>query len=91
MERSDDDTFEDETIVERIIGLREMFPAPVRNLVGKIPGAAKTIFSSSRFIVWTICSTATIAVLPLSFEIERAEYERQQKNQERSMMFGPES
>lgn len=86
--------FEDENIIERIFGLTEMFPEPVRNVVNSSVNnsfsAAKWVFTKTRSISWFVCSTAAILVLPLSIEIERQEYEQQIKNQERNIILGSE-
>lgn len=81
----------DETIIERIVALREMFPESLCTLIGKSKSLIKTIFSSSKAISWIIASTAAVLVLPISLETERQEYEQQMKRQERNILLGPES
>lgn len=90
-----DEPFEDETIIERIIGLNEMFPESLRTAVGatisKSTSCLKTVFSATRTVTWILCSTAAILVLPISLETERLEYEQQMKRQERNIILGAES
>lgn len=86
--------FEDESIRERIIGLTEMFPESIRNVVGTTAKSTssmiKWLYSSTRVVTWFVCSTAAILVLPVSLEVERHQYEEQLKNQERSIILGSE-
>lgn len=87
--------FEDETIVERIIGLNEMFPETLRNAVSssvsKSLSCVKWVFSASRTVSWFVCSTAAILVLPISLETERQQYKEEMKRQERNIILGPET
>lgn len=86
--------FEEESIVERIMGLNEMFPESLRNAVSTTFSTSfsciKKVFSTSRAVTWAICSTSAILILPLSLEMERQEYEQQMKRQERNIILGPE-
>lgn len=85
--------FEEETLLERIIGLHEMFPDPIRRAFGttisKSTKCFNWIFSTTRAVTWFACSTAAILVLPISLETERLEYENQLKRQERNLILGP--
>lgn len=90
-----EDAFEEESIMERIIGLNEMLPEPVRKVLGatlsKSTSTLKWAFWASRSVTWIVCSTAAILVVPISLESERLEYEQQMKRQERNILMGPES
>lgn len=52
----DDEDFEDETIVERIVALKEMFPESVQNAVGSVNRAlvngSKLALSKGRTATW---------------------------------------
>ena len=52
----DDDLLEDETLLERIIALKEMFPESVQNTVGKVNHAvvstSKFAYSKGRTAAW---------------------------------------
>lgn len=89
-----EEPFEEETIIERIFGLNEMFPAKLRNAVSSTVSSTcfciKKLFSVSRTVTWLVCSTSAILVLPISLEMERQEYEQQMKRQERNIILGPE-
>lgn len=88
-----EEPFEDESIIERIIGLNEMLPESVRNAFDTTCSTTfsclKKVFSASRIVTWAICSTSAILILPLSLEMERQEYEQQMKRQERNIILGP--
>uniref|UniRef100_A0A5K3EWC4 Mitochondrial import receptor subunit TOM22 homolog n=1 Tax=Mesocestoides corti TaxID=53468 RepID=A0A5K3EWC4_MESCO len=89
----DDSDFEDETIIERLIGLTEMFPDWLRNgtsaafdhSIKVLSGA----YSLSRSIAWFVASTSTICLFPLMLELERNQMEEQEALEHRSMMLGP--
>lgn len=90
-----EDTFEEETVLERIIGLTEMFPEKVRSMVGttysKSTSCLGWMFSATRSVTWIVCSTAAILLVPLSLEKERLDWETQMKRQERNIILGPDS
>lgn len=87
--------FEEESLAERIFGLNEMFPEPLRKVFGatirESTSCFKWIFSTTRTVAWIACSTAAILVLPISLETERQEYKEQMKRQERNIILGPET
>ena len=92
-EEDDDDDFEDETLVERLVGLSEMFPEGLANLVsisssGMVSGL-KWAFGASRSLTWVLCSSATIMFLPIMIETERFGMEEAQKQQQRQILLGP--
>ncbi|KAG9510423.1 Mitochondrial import receptor subunit TOM22-like protein, partial [Fragariocoptes setiger] len=90
-----DDKFIEESIAERIRGLAEMFPDSLRRACRSVFSGSKAsvswIYSSSRIITWLFCSSSAILVLPLAVEMQRAEFENQQKRQERNILLGPTS
>lgn len=91
MSYSEFDDFADETIVERIVALKDMFPQGLCSLIGATKSLIKTIFVSGKTVSWILASTAAVLVLPISLETERQEYEQQMKRQERNILLGPES
>ncbi|KAF8564314.1 hypothetical protein P879_08501 [Paragonimus westermani] len=88
-----DEDFEDETVVERLIGLTEMFPESFRNGCSSALKIAlsgiSTTFDLSKNVSWFLASTATICFLPLFLELERAQTEEQEAVHQRTMMLGP--
>ncbi|GAB1610757.1 mitochondrial import receptor subunit TOM22 homolog [Argonauta hians] len=88
-----DDEDLDETLVERLVGLTEMFPESLRNTVctmGHLSVSyAKMLYGVSRTIAWVFVSSATIIVLPALFESERAQAQEQQLQQQRQILLGP--
>ncbi|XP_030746905.1 mitochondrial import receptor subunit TOM22 homolog isoform X2 [Sitophilus oryzae] len=94
IEGSEDDE-EPETLSERLWGLTEMFPEPVRNLthvtvVNTKLGICKA-YGFSRSAAWIIFSTSIILFAPVIFEVERANMEEMQRSQQKQMLLGPSS
>ncbi|CAH8545830.1 unnamed protein product [Schistosoma turkestanicum] len=91
----DDEDFdiEDESLIERLIGLTEMFPESVRRSASlAFSATSKGIVSAyaiSRSLTWFVASTATVCFLPLILELERVQTEEQEAAQQRTMMLGP--
>ncbi|CAL8072513.1 unnamed protein product [Calicophoron daubneyi] len=89
----DDADFEDETLLERLIGLTEMFPESVRRRVSStfyfIISGVKSSYGISRSVSWFLASTATLCFLPLFLELERVQTEEQEAVHQRTMMLGP--
>ncbi|CAL1528255.1 unnamed protein product [Lymnaea stagnalis] len=90
----DDEEFEeDESISERLIGLTEMFPEPIRKscsyAISFLTSATKTSVSAMRSILWIASSSAVILVLPVLFESERAKQHEEEIQQQRQILLGP--
>merc|ERR1712136_289266 len=92
-EEDEDDDDIDETILERLIGLGEMFPASVQNMTSKLIfgsiSSVKGLFSFARSASWIVFSTSAILFAPIIFEVERAQMEEMQKQQQRQILLGP--
>lgn len=88
-----EDEFEDETLSERLWGLTEMFPAPVRKVTGVVSertvDASKSIYKWSRAGLWIFASSFTVLLLPVIIENERSNLEEMQASQQREMLLGP--
>jgi len=91
----EDEEDEDETLVERLVGLTEMFPEGVRdfsyNTAVCMKKCAKGFYSFSCTATWLIFSSSAILFAPLIFEIERAQMEEAQRNQQKQVLLGPNS
>nr|XP_027204356.1 mitochondrial import receptor subunit TOM22 homolog [Dermatophagoides pteronyssinus] len=89
----DDEEFEDETIVERLIGLTEMFPEPVRDFTWKFSTSSysfgKAFYEFSRSAVWIISTTAIILSAPVLIESEKSQLEEMNRQQQRQILLGP--
>jgi len=87
----DDDV--DETLAERLVGLTEMLPAPVRSLSGALYSGSvygvKEGYSLLCASTWVFFSSAAILFAPLIFEIERTQMEEMHKQQQRQILLGP--
>ncbi|CAH1101667.1 unnamed protein product [Psylliodes chrysocephalus] len=85
----------DETFSERLWGLTEMFPEPIRNLSCTAATCTKIgvkgLYSFSRNALWVVFSTSIILFAPVVFEVERAQMEEMQKNQQKQLLLGPSS
>lgn len=85
--------FEDETIVERIVALTEMFPEPVRDftcaVADKTVNLSMGLLKYSKSGLWVAASSFTILILPLICEQERSSIEEMQAMQQRQLLLGP--
>merc|ERR1719410_2096709 len=90
-EEDDDDI--DETLVERLVGLTEMFPDFVRSgTVSLVTGSvslSKWSYSMSRTISWIVFSSAVLLFMPVMIETERLQIQDQQKAQKSQILLGP--
>jgi len=88
-----DDDYDDETIIERILGLTEMFPESVRvgacTLASGSSGGVRWLYSMSRSVSWIIFSSSAILFMPIMIETERMGMEEMQKQQQRQILLGP--
>jgi len=87
-DRSDEDDVE-ETVLERLVGLTEMFPDSVRNvgysvLSGTFPLIKRT-YNATRTYSWIFFSTFALLIVPVSIEKERSQTQRQL---DREMLLG---
>ncbi|XP_056433165.1 mitochondrial import receptor subunit TOM22 homolog [Gadus chalcogrammus] len=92
IEDDEDEEF-DETLMERLWGLTEMFPDTVRNVADASAhcsvSLAKKLYSFSRSALWVGTTSFMILVLPVVFETERLQLEQQQLQQQRQILLGP--
>merc|ERR1712126_36000 len=88
-----DDDFEDETIMERIVALSEMFPQGftdnISGLKNKTFDSAKWVFSTTKNLTWILFSTATLLFLPAMLEAERVSSEEMEKVKRQQILLGP--
>lgn len=91
-EEEDDDDI-DETIVERLVGLTEMFPQSLTsgsvNLVKGCISMSQNTYNFARAASWVVFTSATILFLPIMIETERLGIEDQQKQHKSQMLLGP--
>jgi len=92
-EEDDDDSFEDETLAERLWGLTEMFPSPVRDATWTIStssvSAVKGLYQFSRSALWIIATSAIILAAPPLLENEKAQLDELNRQQQRQILLGP--
>ncbi|XP_028844708.1 mitochondrial import receptor subunit TOM22 homolog [Denticeps clupeoides] len=89
----DEDEDLDETLLERLWGLTEMFPDTLRSAAEVSAqcsfSVAKKLYSLSRSALWVGTTSFMILVLPVVFETERLQLEQQQLQQQRQILLGP--
>ncbi|KAB0794385.1 hypothetical protein PPYR_11224 [Photinus pyralis] len=83
----------DETLSERLWGLTEMFPEPVRNATYTVATTTKSslqgLYGFSRSAFWVLFSSSIILFAPVIFEVERVQMEEAQRTQQKQMLLGP--
>uniref|UniRef100_A0A182QHS6 Mitochondrial import receptor subunit TOM22 homolog n=1 Tax=Anopheles farauti TaxID=69004 RepID=A0A182QHS6_9DIPT len=83
----------DETFGERIWGLTEMFPGPVRQFSGAVTDltvrSVKGLYSLTCNVSWIFFTSSMILLAPVVFEVERAQMEEMQKSQQKQVLLGP--
>ncbi|XP_050981075.1 mitochondrial import receptor subunit TOM22 homolog [Labeo rohita] len=93
IEGDDEDEELDETLLERLWGLTEMFPDSLRSAAEVSAqcslSVAKKLYSFSRSALWVGTTSFMILVLPVVFETERLQLEQQQLQQQRQILLGP--
>uniref|UniRef100_A0A7E4VFT3 Mitochondrial import receptor subunit TOM22 homolog n=1 Tax=Panagrellus redivivus TaxID=6233 RepID=A0A7E4VFT3_PANRE len=86
-----DDEILVESYLERLEGLKDMFPQSVRNLTSSTVSAGWSVFGFTKQAIWVVSTTAMIMVLPYVIEKERADNEKAQVAQQRQMLLGPQA
>merc|ERR1739846_132445 len=90
-EEDEDDDFEDETIIERLVGLTEMFPKGLTSTLSSTAFGAvssvKWLYGASRSLTWVMSSSFAVMFFPMIIEIERLGIEEAQ--QQRQILLGP--
>lgn len=93
IEGDEEDEELDESLMERLWGLTEMFPDTLRSAAEVSAGCsltvAKKLYSFSRSALWVGTTSFMILVLPVVFETERLQLEQQQLQQQRQILLGP--
>lgn len=89
-EVSDDEL--EETYLERLEGLKEMFPNGVRSMVSKTNEwscwFAKNSFWFTRNVVWIVSTSAFIMIMPYFIDKELQDVEKAQLKQQQQLLLG---
>lgn len=92
-DEEDEEEIEDESMIERVVALTEMFPGCVRKsstwLTSSIISSSQWCYGKSRTVLWAAATSAIILYLPVVLENERASLEEAQMQQQRQMLLGP--
>uniref|UniRef100_A0A182K3T3 Mitochondrial import receptor subunit TOM22 homolog n=1 Tax=Anopheles christyi TaxID=43041 RepID=A0A182K3T3_9DIPT len=90
---NDFDDEPDESLGERLWGLTEMFPEPVRHFSGAVTDltvrSVKGLYSLTCNASWIFFTSSMILLAPVVFEVERAQMEEMQKSQQKQVLLGP--
>ncbi|XP_052892182.1 mitochondrial import receptor subunit TOM22 homolog isoform X2 [Anopheles moucheti] len=90
---NDYDDEPDESLGERLWGLTEMFPEPVRQFSGAVTDltvrSVKGLYSLTCNVSWIFFTTSMVLLAPVVFEVERAQMEEMQKSQQKQVLLGP--
>ncbi|XP_053664426.1 mitochondrial import receptor subunit TOM22 homolog [Anopheles marshallii] len=90
---NDYDDEPDESLGERLWGLTEMFPAPVRQFSGAVTDltvrSVKGLYSLTCNVSWIFFTSSMVLLAPVVFEVERAQMEEMQKSQQKQVLLGP--
>lgn len=83
----------DETLIERLVGLTEMFPESVRkgsrNAARGLTGGASWLYNFTGKSLWIMSTSFVVLALPVIFEVERVQTEEAQLQQQRQILLGP--
>ncbi|XP_027045867.1 mitochondrial import receptor subunit TOM22 homolog isoform X2 [Pocillopora damicornis] len=83
----------DETLIERLIGLTEMFPESVRqgsrNAARGVAIGARWLYNFTGKSLWIMSTSFVVLALPVIFEVERVQTEEAQLQQQRQILLGP--
>ena len=94
-EEDEEDEFDDETLMERVLGLSEMFPPGLTKSLStlgcKSVDGTKWVYSTGRNLTWMLFSTAAILFLPAMLESERVGFEEMEKVKRQQILLGPSS
>merc|ERR1712038_1368476 len=91
-EDEEDEEDIDETLMERLVGLTEMFPDFVTNgTVSLVKGSVsltKWSYSMSRTVSWIVFSSAALLFMPIMIETERLQIQDQEKAKKNHLLLG---
>ncbi|XP_045119465.1 mitochondrial import receptor subunit TOM22 homolog [Portunus trituberculatus] len=89
----DEDEDLDESLLERVWGLTEMFPDRLRSTCSSTMSSSlsllKSTYELSRQVVWVAVSSSVILFAPIMFEMERLNVEEMMKQDRNRLVFGP--
>ncbi|KAK8373930.1 hypothetical protein O3P69_011256 [Scylla paramamosain] len=87
------DLEDDESLLERVWGLTEMFPDRLRSTCSSTVSTSlnllKSTYELSRQVVWVAVSSSVILFAPVMFELERLNVEEMMKQDRNRLVFGP--
>jgi len=91
--QADEEEFLDETILERIQGLGEMFPQGLRNFTWNLGSSSKTIvkgaYHYTRIVAFFCATTSLLLFAPAVFEHERVSTQELMRQERNRAMLGP--
>lgn len=85
----------DETLIERLEGLTEMFPESVRRgaytAFRGIGGVAKWLYNFTGRTIWILSTSFVLCAVPIIVKVERGHAAEMQLRQQRQILLGPAS
>lgn len=91
--REEEEEFIDETILERIQGLGEMFPQGLRNFTWNLGSSSKTFvkgaYHYTRVVAFFCATTSLLLFAPAVFEHERVTTQEMMRQERNRAMLGP--
>ncbi|KAG0711567.1 Mitochondrial import receptor subunit TOM22 [Chionoecetes opilio] len=91
-EPEEDEDFE-ESLLERVWGLTEMFPDRLRSTCNSTVSSSlsliKGTYELSRQVVWIAVSSSVLLFAPVMFELERLNVEEMMKQDRNRLVLGP--
>uniref|UniRef100_A0A6B2ED62 Mitochondrial import receptor subunit TOM22 homolog n=1 Tax=Phlebotomus kandelakii TaxID=1109342 RepID=A0A6B2ED62_9DIPT len=85
----------EESLGERLWGLTEMFPEPMRNVCSTVTDlstrSAKSLFKLTCNASWIFFTSSILLFAPVFIEVERAQLQEAQRNQQKQALLGPSS
>ncbi|CAF0786069.1 unnamed protein product [Didymodactylos carnosus] len=85
VDHDDSEEIDDETIIERLYGLTEMFPEWLRNFSGQLFNYSFSLKKTVKGAAWFVGSSLVILVLPILVELELSQVAEYQAAQTRQM------
>ncbi|UJR27266.1 hypothetical protein I4U23_008561 [Adineta vaga] len=87
--REDSEEFEDETFMERIYGLTEMFPNWFHRFIQNSYQYSKSIGTFMKKSIWFCSSSFLVLILPILVQKEFSQVAEMQAAQTREILLGP--
>ncbi|CAF1147650.1 unnamed protein product [Rotaria sordida] len=89
LNHEDSEEFEDETLIERLYGLTEMFPNWLQTLFQNSNHYAKYFGQVMKKTIWFCSSSFIVLLLPILLQLEFSQVAEMEAAQTRQILLGP--